>query len=148
MAKTNEEEMPRWHASMCLSLLAANEDSSNNASIEIEGEEESRGAKDVFEDGLVLNYLREKKLALDMILKKKDMILQQTQQFEWEGAHLLRKLLDEGKCVVTRPQDHEKLMLHIHEELRYFGVKRTYNLYRVNIGGLVCKQMFNRLSNV
>ena len=30
--------------------------------------------------------------------------------------------------MVPRPQDCEKLVLHIHEELEYFGVKRTYNL--------------------
>ena len=30
--------------------------------------------------------------------------------------------------MVPRPQDHEKLVLHIYEELGHFGVKRTYSL--------------------
>ena len=30
--------------------------------------------------------------------------------------------------MVLRPQDYEKLVLHIHEKLGYFGVKRTYSL--------------------
>ena len=61
---------------MCLSFLAMNGDSSNGSSTEIEGGEESGSAKDVFEDGLVLDYLRRKELALDVTLKERDMILQ------------------------------------------------------------------------
>ena len=30
--------------------------------------------------------------------------------------------------MVPRPQDCEKLVLHFHEELGHFGVKRTYSL--------------------
>ena len=54
--------MPWWHALLSLSLLslsllAANGDSSNNASTKIGGED-SKGTKDVFEDGPDLDYLR------------------------------------------------------------------------------------------
>ena len=34
--REDEEEMPGWYASMCLSLLAAKGDSSNGSSMEIE----------------------------------------------------------------------------------------------------------------
>ena len=73
----DEEEMRGWHASMCLSFLATNVDSSNGSSTEIEEREESRGAKDVFEDGPVLDYLRQKELSLNVIPKERDRILQQ-----------------------------------------------------------------------
>ena len=53
------------------------------------------------------------------------MILQQPKRFEWEGAHLIKKLPDGGRRVVPRPHDREKLVFHIHEELSHFGVKRT-----------------------
>ena len=72
----DEEEMQGWHTSMCLSLLAANGDSSNGSSTEIEGKEEFGGAKDVFEDGPVLDYLRQKELALDVTPKERYRILQ------------------------------------------------------------------------
>ena len=68
--------MPGWHPSMCLSLLAKSGDSSSGASTKIEGGEESRGAKDIFEDGPVLDYLRQKELALDVTPKERDRILQ------------------------------------------------------------------------
>ena len=124
----DEEEMPRWYASMCLSLLATNGKSSNDSSTKIEREEESGGAKDVFEDGPVLDYLRWKELALDVTPKERDRILQQAKWFEWEGVHILKKFPNGGKRVVPRPQDREKLVFHIYEELEHFGMKRTYNL--------------------
>ena len=73
----DKEEMPMSHASMSLSLLAANGDSSKDASKEIKGEEKSGGAKHIFEDGPILDYLRWKELALDVTPKVRDMILQQ-----------------------------------------------------------------------
>ena len=66
----DEEEILGWHTSMCLSLLAKNGDSSSSASMEIKGGEESGGAKDIFEDGLVLDYLRQKELALEVTSKE------------------------------------------------------------------------------
>ena len=63
-----------------------------------------------------------------MTPKKRDRILQRSKRFEWKGAHLLRRMPDGGKRVVPRPQEREKLVLHIHEELGHFGVKRTYSL--------------------
>ena len=75
-AKEDGKEMPGWHASMCLSFLVANGDSSSDSSMEIEGGKESGGAKDIFEDGPVLHYLKRKELALDVIPRERDMILQ------------------------------------------------------------------------
>ena len=78
----DEEEMLGWHALMYLSFLVANGDSSNGASIEIEAGEEFESAKDVFDDGLVLYYLRQKELVLDVISKEIERILQQSKRFE------------------------------------------------------------------
>ena len=49
-----------WLASLCLNLLVTNVDSSKGATTKIKGKKESRGAKDVIEDGLILDYSRRK----------------------------------------------------------------------------------------
>ena len=67
--------MSGWHVSMCLSFLVANGDLLNGFSTEIEGGYESRGTKDIFEDGPVLDYLRRKELAFDVTPKERNKIL-------------------------------------------------------------------------
>ena len=54
--------MPRWHVLLCLSLLAENGDSSTSASTEIERRQEIEKAKDVFDDGLLLDFFKQKEL--------------------------------------------------------------------------------------
>jgi hypothetical protein len=122
-----EEEMPVWHASHCLSLLEMNVDSHEWIPTDLEGEEESGGAKDIYEDGPVLEYLRSMELPNEVTSKERDRILQRAIRFEWEGVHLLRKIPDGRKRVVPKPSEREKLVLHVHEDLGHFGVKRTYS---------------------
>ena len=47
--------------------------------------------------------------------------------------------------MLSRPKEREKLVLHIHEELRHFRVKRSYNLLQNQYGGLISKHIFNEL---
>ena len=72
--------MITWHTLLCLSLLTANRDSSKCTSKNLR-EKESRGIKDVFEDGSILDYLRQE-LSLNVTPKDQDIILQQTKWFE------------------------------------------------------------------
>ena len=60
-----------WHALLYLSLLVIHRTLLKGTSTKIEGEEEFEGAKDDFEDKLVLDYLRLKELALDVTPKEK-----------------------------------------------------------------------------
>ena len=61
--------MLEWHALLCLSLFVAIGDWLKGASKDIEEREKSRATMDVFEDKLVLDYLKQKDLALNMIPK-------------------------------------------------------------------------------
>jgi hypothetical protein len=128
VSEGEEEAVPGWHASHCLSLLAMNVDSHDRITTDLEGEEESGGAKDIYEDGPVLEYLRSMELPSEVTSKERYWILQRAKRFEWEGVHLLRKIPDGRKRVVPKPSEREKLVLHVHEELGHFGVKRTYSL--------------------
>jgi len=56
----DEEEVPRWHTSTFLSNLAVNRDSTVGfevVKIEEDFGEEFVGVKDIYKDGLVLDYL-------------------------------------------------------------------------------------------
>ena len=57
-------------------------DSLKCASTKIERREDSKSNKDVFENEPILDYLKQKELALDVTLKEKDWILQQAKWFE------------------------------------------------------------------
>lgn len=71
--------------------------------------------------------MKHKELAFVITSKERDRILHRAKRFEWERDYLLKRLLDGGKRVIPKPQDREKLVLHIHEGLRHFGVKKTYS---------------------
>jgi hypothetical protein len=56
-----KDSLPRWHCSAFLCLLAMHGDTTGEATVatvDADGGEESRGAKDIFEDEDVMLYLK------------------------------------------------------------------------------------------
>lgn len=68
--------------------MFTNGHSLEGASNEIGGEV-SEGAKDINDNGPLLDYFKRNELPLDLISKEKDKILQRIKKLEWKGAHLL-----------------------------------------------------------
>jgi len=61
--------------------------------------------KDIYEGGLVSNYLQSKKLEANVIAKEKDWIRQGVKIFRWKGTFLLKKLPNRRKVRLSLPQD-------------------------------------------
>jgi hypothetical protein len=57
------------------------------ATIDEDGDEESRGAKDIFEDVDVMKYLKEGEVKATWSTKERDWVLQRAKQFVWERTH-------------------------------------------------------------
>lgn len=66
--------MPRWHVLLYVSLLTKQLDFKEALTSNVGGEQ-SEGVKDVYEDGLVLDYLKTKTIRDHVALKEKDRIL-------------------------------------------------------------------------
>ena len=59
-----------------------NVDSHDRITTDLEGEEESGGAKDIYEDGPVLEYLRSMELPNEVTSKERDWILLRAKRFK------------------------------------------------------------------
>ena len=126
-----EDSLPRWHCSAFLCLLAMNRDTTRKAivaTIDANDDEESGGAKDIFEDMDVMKYLKDEEVKFMWSIKERDQVLLLAKQFVWERTHLLRLWPDNTKKVVPAPEERVKLIKHAYEDLGHFGVQRTYSL--------------------
>jgi hypothetical protein len=94
--------------------------------------EDSRGAKDIFEDKDVMLYLKAGETKATWSSKERDRVLQRAKRFVWEGTHLQRLWPDGTKKVVPTPEDRVKLIKHAHEDLGHFGVRRAYSLLQIH----------------
>jgi hypothetical protein len=130
-----EDSLPGWHCSTFLCLLVMHGDTTEEATMAIvdeDGGEESRSAKDIFEDVDVMKYLKEREVKATWSTKEKDGVLQRTKRFVWERTHILKLWPDGTKKVVPTLEERVKLIKHAHEDLGYFGVRRTYSLLQIH----------------
>jgi hypothetical protein len=126
-----EDSLPGWHFSAFLCLMAMNGDTTGEATVatvDADDGEESGGAKDIFEDVDVMKYLKDGEVKVTWSTKERDRVMQRAKRFVWKRTHLLRLWLDGTKKVVLVPEERVKLIKHTHEDLGYFGVRRTYSL--------------------
>jgi hypothetical protein len=106
-----EDSLPRWHCSVFLCLLAMHGDTIGEATVatvDVDGGEESGGAKDIFEDEDVMLYLKAKETKATWSSKERDRVLQRAKRFVWEGTHLQRLWPDGTKKVVPTLEDRVK----------------------------------------
>jgi hypothetical protein len=102
------------------------------AAVDADDGEESGGAKDIFEDVDVVKYLKDEEVKVMWSTKERDRVLQRAKRFVWERTHLLKLWLNDTKKVVPTPEERVKLIKHAHENLRHFGVRRTYSLLQIH----------------
>jgi hypothetical protein len=129
-----EDSFPGWHCSAFLCLLAMNGDTTEEATVatvDADDGEESGGAKDIFEDVDVMKYLKDGEVKVTWSTKERDRVLQCAKRFVWERTHLLRLWPDSTKKIVPALEERMKLIKHAHEDLGYFGVRRTYSLLQI-----------------
>jgi hypothetical protein len=120
-----EDLLLGWHYSTFLCLLVMHGDTTEEATVatvDEDGNEESGGAKDIFEDGDVMKYLKEGEVKATWSTKKRDRVLQHAKRFVWEKTHLLRLWPDGTKKVVLKPEKGMKLIKHAYKDLGHFGV--------------------------
>jgi hypothetical protein len=118
-----EDSLPGWHCSTFMCFLALHGDTVGEATVatvDADGDEESRGAKDIFEDEDVMLYLKAGKTKATS--KERNRVLQRAKRFVWEGTHLQTLWPDSTKKVVPTLEDRVKLIKHAHEDLGQFGV--------------------------
>jgi hypothetical protein len=130
-----EDSLPGWHCSAFLCLLVMNGDTTGEATVatvDADDGEESGGATDIFEDVDVMKYLKDGEVKVMWSTKERDRVLQRTKRFVWKRTHLLRLWPDGTKKVVPAPEERVKLIKHAHEDLGYFGVRRTYSLLQIH----------------
>ncbi|CAM6086499.1 unnamed protein product [Calypogeia fissa] len=60
--------------------------------------------------------------------KEKDRVFQRAKRYRLEGRHILRVWEDGRVRVIPHPSQQTRIVLHAHEELGHYGVKRTYSL--------------------
>jgi hypothetical protein len=133
--ENGEDLLPGWHCFAFLCLLAMHGDTTGEATVatvDADGGEESRGAKDIFDDEDVMLYLKAGETKAIWSCKEKYQVLQRAKRFVWERTHLQRLWLDGTKKVVPTPDDRVKLIKHAHEDLGHFGVRRTYSLLQIH----------------
>jgi hypothetical protein len=130
-----EDSLPGWHCSAFLCLFAMNGDTTGEATVatvDADDGEESGGAKDIFEDVDVMEYLKDGKVKVTWSNKERDRVLQRAKRFVWERTHLLRLWPDGTKKVMPAPEEKVKLIKHAHEDLGHFGMRRTYSLLQIH----------------
>ncbi len=93
-------------------------------------QEEDTDQQDVHVDALVMTFLRTGEVSGTIGAKERDRVLQRARRYRLKGRHVLRVWKDGKVRVVPPPARRVPLVRHAHEELGYFGVKRTYNLLR------------------
>lgn len=86
------------------------------------------GAKDIYNDEMMLAYLCTFTMNMDVTPKVRDCILQLAKRFEWEGNQLVWKLHGGEKCVVLPPNGREELILRLLEDLDHYGVRKMHKL--------------------
>jgi hypothetical protein len=130
-----EDSLPGWHCSTFLCLLVMHGNTTEEATVptvDEDGGKESKGARDIFEDVDVMKYLKEREVKATWSTKERDRVLQRAKWFVWERTHLLRLWPDGTKKVVPTPEERVKLIKHAQEDLRHFGVRRTYSLLKIH----------------
>ncbi len=60
--------------------------------------------------------------------KERNRVLQRTKRYWLEGTHILRVWEDGRVRIIPHPDQRGCIVRHAHEQLRHFGIKRTYNL--------------------
>ena len=79
-----EDSLPGWHCSVFLCSLAMHGDTTRKAMmaiLDVNGGEESRGAKDIFEDEDVMLYLKVEETKAIWSSKERDQVLQRAKRF-------------------------------------------------------------------
>jgi hypothetical protein len=130
-----EDSLPGWHCSTFLCLLVMHGNTTEEATVptvDEDGGKESKGARDIFEDVDVMKYLKEREVKATWSTKERDRVLQRAKWFVWERTHLLRLWPDGTKKVVPTLEERVKLIKHAQEDLRHFGVRRTYSLLQIH----------------
>jgi hypothetical protein len=120
-----KDSLPVWHCSTFLCLLVMHGNTTEDATVATEDgdrREESRGAKDIFEDVDVMKYLKEGEVKATWSTKETDRVRQRAKRFVWERTVLLKLWHEGSKKVVPTPEERVKFFKHVHEDLGHFGV--------------------------
>ncbi|CAM6086541.1 unnamed protein product [Calypogeia fissa] len=142
--EVDEEMVPGWHASafLCLLLGVGSTRGRTVASYSSQGvdvgppyplgDPEDGGGdtdqRDVHHDQMVLEFLRTSMVPGLASAKEKDRVFQRAKRYRLEGRHILRVWEDGRVRVIPHPSQRTRIVLHAHEELGHYGVKRTYSL--------------------
>jgi hypothetical protein len=66
------------------------------ATVDVDEGEDSRGAKDIFEDEDVMLYLKAGETKATWSSTERDQVLQRAKRFVWEGTHLRQSEVDQA----------------------------------------------------
>ena len=119
-----------WHGSVFLGLLAMHGDITGEAivaTIDEDGGKESEGAKDIYEDTNVMQFLKDGEAVSTWFPKVRGRVLQRAKRFVWEKTHLLRVWPDGTKKVVPALMEKVKL-INKHAYLDYSWPTTPYLL--------------------
>ena len=119
------DRLPGWHCSTFLGMLAMHGDTTGEATVatvDEDGVEESGGAKDIYKDSNVMQFLKDGETVSTWSATERDRVLQRAKRFVWERTHLLRVWPDGTKKVVPTLMERVKLIKDTHEDLGHFGV--------------------------
>ncbi|CAM6122949.1 unnamed protein product [Calypogeia fissa] len=141
----DEEMVSGWHASafLCLFLGVSSTRGHTVASYSSQGvdvgpskglpDPEDGGSdtdqRDVHHDEMVLEFLRTGMVPGLASAKERDRVSQRARRYRLVRRHIVRVWEDGRVRVIPHPsQRTPRIVLHAHEELEHFGVKRTYSL--------------------
>lgn len=137
--EVDEDMMISWHTSILLCLLRGDSNIEalltsyfsqrvDDHSSDLDIEDGVMDKRDIHNDALVLKFLRTSMVPDTVGAKERDRVHQRAKRYRLEEAHVLR-VWEDGKIqVVPHPAEKALIVRHAREELRHFGVKRTYSL--------------------
>lgn len=105
--------------------------------------EEVGGAKDIYNDKMMLAYLCTLTMNIDVTPKARNCILQHAKRFEWEGNQLVWKLQGGEKRVVLPSNGGKEIIMCLHEDLDHYGICNTHNLLQHHYWRKACRWTFN-----
>ncbi|CAM6093840.1 unnamed protein product [Calypogeia fissa] len=84
--------------------------------------------RDVHHNEMMLEFLHTGMVPSLADAKEKDCVFRRAKRHCLEGRHILQVWKDGRVLVIPHPSQRTRIVLHAHEELGNFGVKRTYSL--------------------
>jgi hypothetical protein len=121
--------VPGWHAATYLTMMLG-----LAAEIFVEQQDEevdkSLVVSDVWEDQTVLHKLQQRIFLLGLSAMERDRVSYRIIRFRWTNGLLFHVWPNGTRRIVPRPDQRASLVRQVHEELGYFGVRRTHSMLR------------------